>query len=197
MSSILHGILILASIIVIPNILNLIPLASLAAILLVVGYKLAKPALFVQMYKNGGSVFIPFIVTVLGLIFTDLLIGICLGLAIGIIQILWNNYRLPYHFDPNTYKVGKPVVIKLSQEVTFLNKASIFKTLHGMPNGTHVIIDESQNNYIHPDVEEIFEEFAERANQRNIKFERFNRESSFDSDSVDKLNTAVQKQLAI
>lgn len=194
LASILHGVLILASIIVIPNILNLIPLASLAAILLVVGYKLAKPQLFKEMYSKGKSVFIPFLVTVLGLIFTDLLVGICLGLVVGVMQILWNNYRMPYHFDPHTYKPGKPVVIKLSQEVTFLNKASIFKTLNGMPDGTHLIIDESLNSYIHPDVEEIFEEFAERAHHRNITFERFNREPSFHSNSQDKLENVVKKK---
>ena len=193
LSAIIHGVLILASIIIIPSVLNLIPLASLAAILLVIGYKLAKPELFKQMYAKGKSVFIPFIVTVLGLVFTDLLIGICLGLVVGVMQILWNNYQMPYHFDPSTYKQGKPVVIKLSQEVTFLNKASIFRTLDRMPKGTHLIIDESLNNYIHPDVEEIFEEFAERAPHRNIKFERFNREASFNLNSVNKLETAVKK----
>jgi MFS superfamily sulfate permease-like transporter len=193
MSSILHGFLILTSIIVIPQIVNLIPLASLAAILFVVGYKLAKPSLFKEMYKKGGTVSIPFIVTVLGLVFTDLLIGICLGLVVGIMQILWNNYRMPYHFDPKTYKPGKPVVIKLSQEVTFLNKASIFRTLDEMPNGTHVIIDESINSYIHPDVEEIFEEFAVRAPKRGITFDRFNRDSVFESGSADQVKSTLSR----
>jgi MFS superfamily sulfate permease-like transporter len=192
LSAVVHGLLILASIIIIPNILNLIPLASLAAILLVVGYKLAKPSLFIAMYKKGKTVSIPFVVTVLGLIFTDLLVGICLGLVVGIMQILWNNYKMPYHFNPSTYRQGKPVVIKLSQEVTFLNKASIFRTLDEMPDGTHIIIDESNNNYIHPDIEEIFEEFAERAPKRDITFDRFNRDTVFDSDSEDKLKTIVQ-----
>jgi MFS superfamily sulfate permease-like transporter len=144
------------------------------------------------MYKKGKTVSIPFVVTVLGLIFTDLLVGICLGLVVGIMQILWNNYKMPYHFNPSTYRQGKPVVIKLSQEVTFLNKASIFRTLDEMPDGTHIIIDESNNNYIHPDIEEIFEEFAERAPKRDITFDRFNRDTVFDSDSEDKLKTIVQ-----
>lgn len=188
LSAIMHGVLMLVCIILIPNVLNLIPLASLAAILLLVGYKLAKPSLFKEMYKKERMVFIPFIITILAIVFTDLLIGISLGLVVGIAEILWNNYKTPYHFDPAAQKAGEPVRIELSQEVTFLNKASIFQTLEGMPSGTHLIIDQSNTKFIHPDVEEIFEEFAERAPSRNIKFERIKSNGKFSDDAVKMVN---------
>jgi len=184
LSAIMHGVLMLVCIILIPKVLNLIPLASLAAILLLVGYKLAKPSLFKEMYKKERMVFIPFIVTVLAIVFTDLLIGISLGLVVGIGEILWNNYKMPYHFDPAAHKSGEPIRIELAQEVSFLNKASIFQTLEGLPGGSHVIIDQSNTKFIHPDVEEIFEEFEERAPSRNIKFERIKINSRFNEDPV-------------
>ncbi len=187
LSAILHGVLMLVSIILIPTVLNLIPLASLAAILLLVGYKLAKPSLFKEMKAKGRMVFIPFMVTVLAIVFTDLLVGITLGLVVGIVEILWNNYKTPYHFDPNAHKDGEPVQIELAQEVSFLNKASIFQTLNGLPDGSHVIIDEKNTQFIHPDIEEIFEEYAERAPSRNIKFERINRKSRFSTNPEEKL----------
>lgn len=171
LSAIIHGILLLATAMTIPHILNLIPLASLAAVLFIVGYKLAKPSLFKEMYGKGWGQFAPFMVTVLGLVFTDLLIGIGLGLAAGVIQILWNNFKTPYHYDPEKYEEGKPVVIELAQEVSFLNKASIMQTLNNMPDGAHIILDAKRNKYMHPDVKEIIEEFAEKAPAHDIQFE--------------------------
>lgn len=190
-SAIIHGFLLLATVMAIPHFLNLIPLASLAAVLFVVGYKLAKPSLFKEMYKKGGGQFIPFIVTILGLVFTDLLIGIGLGLAVGIIQILWNNFKTPYHFDPEKHNEGEPVTIELSQEVTFLNKASIMQTLNNMPDGTHIIIDGKNNKYMHADVREIIDEFASVAPNRNIKFEFIGDKNRYNENSQDKIEDAV------
>jgi MFS superfamily sulfate permease-like transporter len=172
-SAFFHGILLLVCAMAIPRLLNMIPLASLAAILLVVGYKLAKPALFKEMYAKGITQFIPFIVTILGIVFTDLLIGIGLGLSVGIIQILWNNYKMPYHFNPDEYVNGTPVKIQLSESVSFLNKASILHTLNMLPDGAHVIIDGSQTKTIHPDVLEIIDDFKENAKTRDITVEHF------------------------
>ncbi len=191
LSAILHGVLLLASIMVIPQVLNLIPLASLAAILLVVGYKLAKPSLFKEMLRKGPGQYIPFFVTILGLIFTDLLIGVGLGLVVGIMHILWNNFKTPYHFDPNSYEVGKPVTIEMSQEVTFLNKASIQQTLNNMPEGTHLILDIKNTKYMHPDVLEIIDDFELGAPNRNIKFEVVGRGNRFDENPQAKLEKVV------
>ena len=170
-SAFFHGILLLLTVMAIPKILNLIPLASLAAILFVVGFKLAKPSLFREMFAKGKSEFIPYVVTILGIVFTDLLMGIGLGLVVAIFQILWNNYKLPYHFDPENYVKGQPIRIELSEDVSFLNKASIMRTLNELPDDSEVIIDYTQTKKVHPDITEIVEDFAENAKSRDIKVE--------------------------
>ncbi len=170
-SAIIHGVFLLISAMAIPKVLNMIPLASLAAILLVVGYKLAKPTLFKQMIKAGPAQYIPFFVTVVGIVFTDLLIGITLGLIVGIFHILWNNYRTPYHFTVAGHETGKPIRLELSEQMSFLNKASIQRTLNRLPNNTHVIIDARKTKSIHPDVIEIIEDFKANALIRDIKLE--------------------------
>ncbi|TNE54974.1 MAG: SulP family inorganic anion transporter [Bacteroidetes bacterium] len=168
-SAFLHGVFLLVCVISIPTILNLIPLASLAAILFVVGYKLAKPALFREMYHKGRAQFIPFVVTIVGIVFTDLLMGIALGMVVAIFHILWNNFKTPYHFEPEEYTEGKPVRIQLAEDVSFLNKAGILQTLNSIPDDSHVIIDASRTRTIHPDVLEIIEDFMQHAESCNIK----------------------------
>lgn len=170
-SAFFHGILLLVCAMAIPGILNLIPLASLAAILLVVGYKLAKPSLFIEMYKKGRIQFINFSVTIVGIVFTDLLIGIGLGLLVSVFHILWNNYKLPYHFDPNAHEKGKAVKIELAEDVSFLNKASIQRALSLLPEKSSVIIDAIRTRTIHPDVLEIFEDFKQHAAVEDIHVE--------------------------
>lgn len=173
-SAIIHGILLLSCAMAIPHILNMIPLASLAAILFIVGYKLAKPALFKEMFSKGKSQFIPFVVTILGIVFTDLLMGIALGMVVAIMHILWNNFRIPYHFDFDTYKPGDPIRIQLAEEVSFLNKASIMNTLNRLPNDSEVIIDGSASKRVHPDILEIIDDFKENAKTRNIQVSTVN-----------------------
>lgn len=168
-SAFFHGVLLLVSVMAIPKVLNLIPLSSLAAILFVVGYKLAKPSLFAQIYKLGKAQFIPFVVTILGIIFTDLLMGIGLGLAVAIFHILYNNYKTPYHFDPKNYVEGKPIVIELSEDVSFLNKGSILQTLNHLPDNSKVIINGEKARAVHPDVLEIIDDFKLNAKNRNIE----------------------------
>lgn len=167
-SAFFHGVLLLVCVMAIPAVLNLIPLASLAAILFMVGYKLAKPAVFKQVFAQGKEQFIPFVVTILGIVFTDLLMGIALGLAVAIVYILWNNFKTPYHFDPNKYVKGQPILIELSEDVSFLNKASILRTLNTLPDNSEVIIDKSKAKSIHPDIHEIIDDFTENAKTRGI-----------------------------
>ena len=171
MSTIIHGFMILFSIILIPNLLNLIPLASLAAILFVVGFKLAKPALFKKMFNQGKEQFIPFIVTILGIILTDLLMGIGLGLIIGIAIILRNNFKIPFILTKEDLEGVERFRITLSEDVTFLNKASIQKSLAKLPNNCAVVIDASKTYFIHFDVIEIIEDFKISAANRNIELE--------------------------
>ena len=170
-SATIHGGLLLISAFAIPALLNLIPLAALAAILLVVGYKLAKPSMIIGMWKKGRAEFIPFAVTVIGIVLTDLLMGIALGLVVAIVSILWDNFKVPYKFDPNKYEVGQPIKIEFSEVVSFLNKASIQQTLNTIPQNSKVLLDASQTLRMHPDVHEIIEEFQINAQTKNITVE--------------------------
>ena len=168
-SAFLHGALLLICAFSIPKLLNLIPLSALADILLLVGYKLAKPSLVVNMWKRGRSEFIPFAITVLGIVFTDLLSGIALGLVVAVVFILWENFKIPYKFDIKHYEKGEPIVIAFSESVSFLNKASIQRTLNTVPDDSKIILDATATLSMHLDVKEIIEEFQISAVLRNIE----------------------------
>lgn len=168
-SAVFHGFLLLICVMAIPTVLNMIPLASLAAILFVVGYKLAKPVLFKQMYKAGWEQFVPFMVTILGIVFTDLLTGIGIGMAVAVVYILWNNFRLPYR--KRRESGDGTIYIELAEEVTFLNKARIQKTLGELEDGCKVVIDGTGTSYMHPDVKDILEDFAVSTEVREIDFQ--------------------------
>ena len=169
MSAIIHGFFLLIAALLIPTVLNLIPLATLAAILFVVGFKLAKPSLFKQMYRLGLSQFIPFMVTIIGIITTDLLIGIGLGMVVAIFQILYTNYKNPYLAPHHSEDDAEEIVITLSEDVSFLNKASIMRTLKEIHADSKVVIDASRTANIDQDVLEIIEDFEERAEYENIQ----------------------------
>jgi MFS superfamily sulfate permease-like transporter len=167
-STILHGFFLLLSALVIPHVINMIPLASLACILFVVGYKLAKPALFKAMYQLGWYQFIPFIATVIGIVFTDLLKGIAIGMAVSIFYILRNNYKNPYELHKTRVNGKDTYKIILSEEVSFLNKGSILQAINQVPAGTDVVIDASKSKVIDHDVVEIIEDFSVNAASRNV-----------------------------
>jgi MFS superfamily sulfate permease-like transporter len=156
-SAIFHGIMILFCVMIIPAVLNLIPLASLAAILLVVGYKLAKPQLFREMFNAGQIQFIPFLATVLGIVFTDLLVGITIGMSVGVFFILFENFKNSFFVKQREEK-GQ-TIIELSEHVTFLNKASIQRVLNELEVGQPITIDASKSVFMHPDVKEIIDDF--------------------------------------
>jgi MFS superfamily sulfate permease-like transporter len=168
-SAVIHGFLILGSIIAIPHLLNMIPLATLAAILMVVGFKLARPAVWKKQYSNGMRSFVPFVITVLGIVFTDLLTGLGIGLVVAVLFLLYNNFRVAYALQKGDNGSSKEFNIKLAQEVTFLNKASILKTLADLPNDSHVELDLSETEYIDQDVLEVIENFKQSVSDRNIK----------------------------
>lgn len=169
MSAILHGFLLLISVVLIPGLLNMIPLSVLAAILLIVGYKLAKPALFKVIYKQGWKQFLPFIVTVFGIIFTDLLVGIGLGLAVGIVVILIKSYQNSHFLHIVDVSNGShKIKMTLAEEVTFFNKGAILKELDKLPEGTFLELDVRNTRYLDNDIIEILEDFAIKAKSRNI-----------------------------
>jgi len=169
LSAVIHGCLLLISVVLIPGILNMIPLSVLAAILLIVGYKLAKPSLFKVMYELGWKQFVPFIVTVLGIIFTDLLIGIGLGLAVGIVVILYKSFQnshFPHIVDKSNGK--HKIQMTLAEEVTFFNKGAILKELDQLPNNSHLELDVTKTRYLDNDIIEILEDFNYKAKTRSI-----------------------------
>ena len=169
MSTIIHGTLLLVCAASIPMLLNFIPKASLAAILIFTGYKLCKPAVFKHMWKGGWTQFIPFVATVVAVVSLDLLKGVGLGLLISIFYILRQNIRIPYYFQRSSFSNGELIKITLAQEVSFLNKASIKETLDNLPKGSNVIIDASQTQYIDFDVLDLITEFSKtKAPERDI-----------------------------
>ncbi len=171
LSAIMHGFLILFAVLLIPSVLELIPLASLAAVLFMVGYKLAKPSLFRTMWNKGWEQFLPFIITVCGVVYPSLLTGVMLGMSVGIFIVLRNSYLTPFHFDGDVTDPNQPVRIELSEEVTFFNKASIQRTLAELPDGSRVVIDASRTVNLDPDVMEIIEEQQVRSKDRGVSIE--------------------------
>lgn len=169
LSAIIHGLLLLISVVVIPNLLNKIPLSVLAAILLIVGYKLAKPSVFKAMWKAGWRQFVPFILTVVILQY-NLLIGVGVGLAVGILITLFQSFKNSHflHKVKEDTKGEHHVNMTLAEEVTFFNKATILKELDALPNETYLEIDVRKTTYLDFDVIEILEDFAIKAKQRNI-----------------------------
>lgn len=167
-SAVLHGVLLIIAVIALPTVMNLIPLATLAAILLIVGYKLAKPALFKKMYSEGPGQFIPFAATVVGIVFTDLLIGVGIGLGIAIIALLKENYQIIHLVERDEQEHGETVRIVLCQHVSFLNKASLLQSLDSIPDDSSVEIDGTTAVYVHADVVEIIDNFAISAKTRGI-----------------------------
>ncbi|MBG6061637.1 MFS superfamily sulfate permease-like transporter [Flavobacterium sp. CG_9.1] len=170
MSAIIHGLLLLVSVLAIPVILNKIPLATLAAILILVGYKLAKPATFKHFWEKGKYQFVPFIATLLAVVFLDLLKGVTLGIIISIIFVLKGNLQRAYLFRKEEYADGDVIHIDLAQEVSFLNKAAIKQTLSQIPENSKVIIDAKDTVYIAHDILDLIHEFkTTRAMDDNIK----------------------------
>lgn len=169
MSAIIHGFFLLISVMLIPTLLNMIPLSVLAAVLFIVGYKLAKPALFKTMYNLGWKQFVPFIVTIVGIVFTDLLVGIGLGLAVGIVVILIKSYQNSHFLHIQDKSNGKHrILMTLAEEVTFFNKGAILKELDALPENSYLELDVRKTRYLDNDIIEILEDFSEKAKNRGI-----------------------------
>ena len=170
MSAIIHGVLLLISVLSIPAILNKIPLATLATVLILVGYKLAKPATFVHFWEKGKYQFIPFVATLVFVVATDLLKGVALGIVISVIFVLRGNLKRAYNFKKEEYEDGDIIHIDLAQEVSFLNKAAIKLTLNEIPENSKVVISAEDTEYIAHDVLDLIRDFKEtRAVHENIK----------------------------
>jgi MFS superfamily sulfate permease-like transporter len=167
-SAITHGVFLLVAVIAIPGLLNKIPMACLAAILIMIGVKLASPKVFKHMWQAGKYQFIPFVVTVVAVVLTDLLKGVGIGLAVSIFFLLKGNMRLAYFFKKEKHHEGETVHIDLAQEVSFLNKAAIKQTLAHLPDNSKVVIDAAGTVYIDYDVLQIIKDFTKSAKERKI-----------------------------
>jgi MFS superfamily sulfate permease-like transporter len=167
-SAILHGFFLLFAVAFVAPFLNKIPLAVLAVILILIGYKLAKPSLFKQMYKAGWSQFIPFISTIIGIILLDLLKGIGVGILVSIVFILYKSYKNSHYVVKENNEGTK--TIHLAEEVTFMNKAKLLEELSNVANDSNLIVDKTKNRYLDYDVLEILEDFKVTAKEKNINY---------------------------
>lgn len=180
-SAILHGLLLLLCVTTIPKLLNMIPLATLAAILFVVGYKLAEPIIFIRMYRLGWAQFLPFIITILGIIIEDLLVGIAIGMTVAIFIILRNHYKNShetFHYEEDEQK---KIHLTLAEEVSFLNKGSILREFRNIPDGAEVIIDFSRSKVVDNDVLEVINNFIDSAKSKRINVQYIGRSEHVDA----------------
>ncbi|KKX48218.1 SulP family sulfate permease [Sphingobacterium sp. JUb78] len=171
-SALLHGMWLLLAILIIPNVLNFIPLSCLAAILLQTGYKLAKPALFTSMYKKGLDQFIPFFATIVAIVFTDLLMGVGIGLVVATFYILKANMQNAFKFDIVKQNDYDKAVITLAEEVSFLNKAPIQQKLYSLPKSVGlIVINGTGSKFIDKDVIEVIKDFEQNALTKGKRIE--------------------------
>lgn len=168
-SAVLHGVLLLVAVVALSPLLNQIPLAALAAILIVTGYKLAKVSLFRDMYRKGWSQFLPFAITIAAIVFTDLLSGVLVGLFASLFYLMRSHFRNPYSIEQYRMHIGDVIKMELPNQVSFLNKATIKSTLWEIPDGANVLIDASNADYIDNDVLEIIQDFRVVAAERGIR----------------------------
>lgn len=199
-STILHGFFLLMSILLLSNVLNLIPLASLASILILTGYKLTKVSLYREMYKKGLNQFIPFIVTILAIVFTDLLFGVLIGLAVSIFYLLKSNFKNPFVIQKETLHIDEIVRMELPNQVSFLNKASIKDTLWSIPSNSKIIIDASNADFIDNDILEIIDDFKNTiSKEKEIKLNIIGLKDHYQLDDhiqfVNVLDKATQQKM--
>lgn len=187
MSTICHGLLLLLCVAFIPVILNLIPKAALAAVLIYTGYKLAKPALFKEHYKKGWDQFFPFVITIVAILLTDLLIGVMIGIGVGIFFVMRSNFKSAVFIvhDENRY------LFRLRKDVSFLNKPIIKNKLEEVPENASVLIDASRADFIDKDIVEVIEDFMAHASLKNIYVEI--KTSSYKNQNFSKYLVANEK----
>ena len=190
LSAMAHGIFLLLAVVTIPSLLNRIPMACLAAILIMIGLRLASPKVFKHMWDTGKHQFIPFIVTVVAVVLTDLLKGVGVGLAVSIIFILRGNMKLAYFFKKEKHHEGETIHIDLAQEVSFLNKAAIKQTLAHLPANSKVIINAANTVYIDYDVLELIRDFLNFGSKdKNINVTLLNFKKAYQMQDAERVHS--------
>jgi MFS superfamily sulfate permease-like transporter len=167
LSAILHGVWLIACIVSIPHLLNMIPLSCLAAVLILVGYKLTKPEIIKKMYQKGWNQFAPFAITVAAILFTDLLIGIMIGMAVGFVFVI----RSSIHKSIVMVNDGERFLIRFHKDVSFLQKSELLKMFDEIPAKASVVIDGSKSVYVDEDISDLIEDYMKRANVNEILVE--------------------------
>lgn len=187
MSAIMHGIFLLLFVALIPSVLNLIPLSALAAILIYTGYKLAKPSIFASFYRKGFDQFMPFIITVIAIIFTDLLMGIIIGIGVGLFFVLRTNFKssLFVVHDDNRF------LFRFRKDISFLNKPLLKNKLEQVPENSFALIDLSRADFIDRDVVEVINDFLRHAHLKNIRVEIKRNENKSSHSSVENQQIAT------
>jgi MFS superfamily sulfate permease-like transporter len=169
LSAFTHGLFLLVAVLFVPFLLNKIPYASLAAILMITGYNLTKPKLYRNMWSLGRKQFIPFVITILVILMTDLLVGVSIGLLISIYYIIQNNFKTEYRITNLKKHETEYFTIKLNSNVTFLNKVQLRKTLDQIPEYSCLTIDGTESHFVDYDILEIISEYANKAHDRHIE----------------------------
>lgn len=169
LSTVIHALLLLLCVILIPQVLSLIPNASLAAILIATGYKLTKLAIFKEHFEYGPEQYLPFFITIIVMLLTDLLKGVGVGIFIGVIFIIKDNIKGLFDITDDVINGEKYYIIRLPQHVTFFNKGYLIKFFDSVHTNSKVVIDGSINKKINQDAKDVIEEFLERAERKNIK----------------------------
>ncbi len=200
-SAIWHGLLLLGCVVAVPALLNEIPLSALAAILLMTGLKLASPALIKQMWNEGKLQFLPFAITVIAIVLTDLLIGVLIGLGVAVAFILYSNARRPIRCAMEKHVSGDVLRIALANQVSFLSRPSLEQALRSVPRGGHVLVDASNTDFIDPDVVDLLTDYRDTTSKAlgvNVSFKGFHNWNGHLPDVihyVDYSSREVQKEL--
>jgi MFS superfamily sulfate permease-like transporter len=167
MSTIVHGVLLLLSAVLLPAVLRLTPLASLATILIVTGFKLTKPVLYRKVFQQGWSQFVPFLTTVLAVVFIDLLTGVMVGVVCGLFFVIRTNH----HEAITVVSEQANYLLRFTKDASFINKNEFRRKLRALPRGAHVLIDGSRALFVDHDIREIADDFRELAPHRDIEVE--------------------------
>jgi MFS superfamily sulfate permease-like transporter len=166
--AILHGFVLLIAATALPFLFNQIPLSVLAAVLIVTGASLARPAVFLRIWQGGRYQLIPFIVTIAAILLMDLLIGVMVGLVFAIGFILNSNFRRPLRQIMEKHVGGEVLHIELAEQVSFLNRPVIERALRGAAPGTQILLDASHTDYIDPDILAMIREFVKKSSIHNV-----------------------------
>jgi carbonic anhydrase len=196
-SAVVHGVLLLASVLLLAPALNLIPLSALAAILIVTGYKLTKFSLFRDMYRKGWSQFLPFAITVAAIVTTDLLKGVLIGLVASLFYLMRSNFRNPFLMEQYRLHIGDVIKMELPNQVSFLNKASIKNTLWEIPADANVLIDASNTNYIDDDVLETIQDYRVVAAERNVRLNVVGLRDAYRLQDTVEFDTALDRETQV